>query len=54
MIMLTEAREAERISKAQRIAAGSCLRVDETKVTSPRDMMLLHRVRAAAGCGAAF
>ncbi len=48
MISMSEARDAERSSKAQRIAAGRYLRVDETKVTSPRDMMLLHRVRAAA------
>jgi hypothetical protein len=45
---MPEVREAERLSKAQRIAAGRWLRVDESKVTSPKDMMLLHRVRAAA------
>jgi len=45
---LPDAREAERLAKAQRIAAGRWLRVDETKITSPKDTMLLHRVRAAA------
>ena len=47
-ISMPEVREAERMAKAQRIAAGRWLRVDESKVTSPKDMMLLHRVRAAA------
>jgi hypothetical protein len=47
-ISLAEVREAERLSKAQRIAAGRWLRVDESKAGSPKDMMLLHRVRAAA------
>jgi hypothetical protein len=35
-------------AEAQRIAAGKSLRVDETKITSPEDMMLLHREKAAA------
>jgi hypothetical protein len=47
-VSLPDARKAERIAKAQRIAAGRWLRVDETKITSPKDTMLLHRVRAAA------
>jgi hypothetical protein len=47
-VSLPAAREAERIARAQRIAAGRWLRVDETKTTSPMDVMLLHRVRAAA------
>ena len=51
IISMTEAKEAERVAKAQRIAAGRWLRVDETKVTSPKDTMLLHRVRAAAAEG---
>jgi|GEM_PF-6882842 len=50
-VSLPAAREAERAAKAQRIAAGRWLRVDETKITSPKDMMLLHRVRAAAAEG---
>jgi hypothetical protein len=50
-ISMSEVREAERIAKAERIAAGRYLRVDETKVTSPKAMMLLHRVRAAAADG---
>ena len=50
-VSLPDAREAERIAKAQRIAAGRWLRVDETKITSPKDMMLLHRVRPAAAEG---
>jgi hypothetical protein len=51
IISMSEAKEAERIAKAQRIAAGRWLRVDETKVNSPKDTMLLHRVRAAAADG---
>ena len=50
-VSMSEEKEAERIAKAQRIAAGRYLRVDETKVTSPKDTMLLHRVRAAAAEG---
>ena len=46
-----ETKEAERLSKTQRIAAGRWLRVDESKIASPKDMMLLHRVRAAAAEG---
>ena len=48
---MPEVKEAERLSKAQRIAAGRWLRVDESKITSPKDMMLLHRARAAAADG---
>ena len=47
-VSMSEVKEAERIAKAQRIVAGKWLRVDESKVTSPKAMMLLHRVRAAA------
>jgi hypothetical protein len=50
-ISMSEVREAERIAKAERIAAGRYLRVDESKITSPKDMMLLRRVRAAAAEG---
>ena len=50
-VSIPDAREAERTAKTQRIAAGRWLRVDETKITSPKDMMLLHRVRAAAAEG---
>jgi hypothetical protein len=50
-VSLPDAREAERFAKAQRIAAGRWLRVVETKVASPKDVMLLHRVRAAAAEG---
>lgn len=48
IISMSEAKEAERAAKAQRIAAARWLVVDETRVTSPKDIMLLHRVRAAA------
>ena len=51
IISMTEVKEAERMAKAQRITAGRWLRVDESKVTSPKDTMLLHRVRAAAADG---
>jgi hypothetical protein len=30
------------------MAASRWLRIDESKVSSPKDIMLLHRVRAAA------
>lgn len=48
IISMAEAREAERIAKGQRIAAAKWLQVDESKIASPKDMMLLHRFRAAA------
>lgn len=51
IISMSEAKEAERVSKAQRIAAGRWLHVDESKVTSPKDLMLLRRLRAAAAEG---
>jgi hypothetical protein len=47
-ISMPDVKEAERLSKVQRIQAGRWLRVDESKITAPKDMMLLHRVRAAA------
>ena len=50
-VSMPEVREAARIAKAQRIAAGRWLRVDESKINSPKDMMLLRRVRAAAAEG---
>jgi len=50
-VSLPAAREAEHFAKAQRIAAGRWLRVDESKIAAPNDMMLLHRVRAAATDG---
>ena len=51
IVSMSDVKEAERVAKAQRIAAGRYLRVDETKIRSPKDMMLLHRVRAAAADG---
>ena len=45
---VVEVKEAERQSKLQRLGFAHMIRVDETKVTSPKDLMLLHRVRAAA------
>lgn len=48
IISMSEAKEAERVAKAQRIDAARWLQFDETKITSPKDIMLLHRVRAAA------
>ena len=50
-VSVAEVKEAERIAKAQRIAAGRYLRPDETKIWSPKDMILLHRVNAAAAEG---
>ena len=52
---VVEVKEAERQSKLQRLGFAHLIRVDETKVTSPKDLMLLHRVRAvAAGRGEEF
>ena len=45
---IVEVKEAERQSKLQRLGFTHLLRVDESKVTSPKDLTLLHRVRAAA------
>ena len=43
-----EVQEAERQSKLQRLGFAHMVRVDETKATTPKDVMYLHRVRAAA------
>jgi len=40
--------EAERLSRVQRQHNARFLRFDETKCATARDVMLLHRVRAAA------
>ena len=48
IISVAEATEAERLCKAERMAAGRWLKVDESRVRSPKDMMLVHRVRAVA------
>jgi hypothetical protein len=48
MFSYKDAAEAEREAKRQRMAAGRWLRVAETKITAPKDLMLLLRVRAAA------
>jgi hypothetical protein len=45
---VVEVKEAERQAKLQRLGFARLSRVDESKVTSPKDLMLLHRVRAAA------
>jgi hypothetical protein len=50
-VSMSEVKGAERIAKAQRIAAGRYLRTNEAKIWSPKDMMLLHRVKAAAAEG---
>ncbi len=46
-ISMLDVKEAERQSRVQRIQAGRWLRVDESKISAPKDIMLLHRVRAA-------
>ncbi|HEX7895120.1 MAG TPA: hypothetical protein VF447_13075 [Terriglobales bacterium] len=46
-VSIPDVKEAERLAKAQHLSHASRLRVDESKVTSPKDLMLLHRVRAA-------
>ena len=43
---VVEVKEAEPQSKLQQLCFAHMIRVDETKVTSPKDLMLLHRVRA--------
>jgi hypothetical protein len=45
---VVEVKEAERQSKLQRLGFAHMVRIDETKATSPKDIMYLHRVRAAA------
>lgn len=40
IVSMAQSKEAERIAKAQRIAAAKWLQVDETKITSPKDIML--------------
>ncbi len=47
-ISMPDVKEAERLSKVQRIQAGRWLRVDESKIRSPKDMLLVRGVRAAA------
>lgn len=47
-ISMADVREAERLSKLQRLNNARFLRFDETKCATARDVMLLHRVRAAA------
>jgi hypothetical protein len=51
IISMSAAKEADHVAKAQRMAAGRWLFVDESKVASPKDTMLVHRVRAAAAEG---
>ncbi len=41
-ISMPDVKEAERLSKVQRIQAGRWLRVDESKIIAPKDMMLLQ------------
>jgi hypothetical protein len=48
MVSMTEAAEASRECKRQRIAAGQLLKVEESKVSSASDQMVLRRVKAAA------
>lgn len=48
MVSVAEAREAERISKAQRIRNGLMMRVNESLAGTPADMMTARRVYAAA------
>ncbi len=47
-ISMSDVREAEQLSRRQRINNARLLRFDETKCATARDVMLLHRVRAAA------
>ena len=48
MFSMKDALEAEREAKQQRLNAARWLRVDESKIASASDLMLLHRVKAAA------
>ena len=45
---VVEVKEAERLSKLQRLGFARYIGIDETKATSANDQMYLHRVRAAA------
>ena len=45
---VVDVREAERFAKWERISHARFFQVGETKVTSPKDVMLLDRFRAAA------
>ena len=45
---VVEVKEAERLSKLQRLGFARYIGIDETKATSPKDQMYLLRVRAAA------
>jgi hypothetical protein len=47
-ISISEVQEAERLSKVQRINNARFLCFDETKAATAKDVMLLHRVRAAS------
>ena len=47
-VSIADVREAERFAKAQRTAAAQYLCIDERKINSPKDQMLVHRFRAAA------
>jgi hypothetical protein len=47
-ISMADVREAERQSRLQRLNNTHLLRFDEAKCATARDVMLLHRVRAAA------
>jgi hypothetical protein len=46
-VSMPDVREAERLSKVQRLSIARYLKFDETKCATARDVMLLHRVRAA-------
>ena len=43
-----ETKEAERQARLQRLGFAYLWHVDETKAATPKDVMYLHRVRAAA------
>lgn len=47
-ISIKDVAEAERQSKLQRLGFAHLFRIDETKATSPKDVMYLLRVKAAA------
>ena len=47
-ISMPDVREAECLSKAQRLNNARYLKFAETKCATARDVMLLHQVRAAA------
>ena len=48
LISMSDARQAEREAKNQRLNAARWLQIDEAKAPSASDVMMLRRIKAAA------